>query len=136
MKLSYSTPRTMYTVTRAARISRASFPEEFSKAAAVPWKLACTLAGKFISLAVLLIASMAWPSEALSARLNETVTEGNWPWWLIESDSVPGSMWVKAARGTALLGVELVLVLAELDPVLLVGASELVGGVRIPEDGV
>src|ERR1700734_1074199 len=137
MKLSYSTPRTMYTVTRAARISRASLPEEFSKAAAVPWKLACTLAGKFISLEVLLIASMAWPSEALSARLNETVTEGNWPWGLIESDSVPGSIRVKAPKGTPLLGMELVLVLAELDPVLLVVvASAFAGGVRIPEDGV
>src|ERR1700677_4628587 len=121
----------MYTVTRAARISRASLDWELSKAAAVPWKLACTLAGKFMFLAVLLMASMASPSEALPARLKETVTEGNWPWWLIDSDSVPGSMWVKALKGTALLGVELVVVLAELDPVVLVvGASAFVGGVR------
>src|ERR1700722_18733237 len=127
----------MYTETRAARISSASLSWEFSKAAAVPWKLACTLAGKFMPLAVLLMASMACPREALPARLKETVTEGNWPWWLIDSDSVPGSMRVKAPNGTALLGMELVLVLAELDPVLLVGgASAFAGGVRIPEDGV
>src|ERR1700677_117705 len=127
----------MYTVTRGARISRASLSWEFSKAAAVPWKLDCTLAGKFMFLAVLLMASMAWPSEALSDRLKETVTEGNWPWWLIESGSVPGSMWVKAPRGTALLGVELVLVLAELEPVLLVlGARAPLGGVRMPDEGV
>jgi len=31
---------------------------------------------------------MAWPSEALSDRLNETVTEGNWPWWLTVSGSI------------------------------------------------
>src|ERR1700685_4811982 len=127
----------MYTVTRAARISRASLDREFSKAAAVPWKLACTLAGKFMFFAVLLMASMASPREALSARLKETVTEGNWPWWLIDSDSVPGSMWVKAPRGTALLGVELVLVLAELDPVVLVVVARApAGGVSMPEEGV
>src|ERR1700691_6264889 len=81
---------------------------------------------------------MAWPSEALSDRLKETVTEGNWPWWLIDSDSVPGSMWVKALRGTALLGVELVLMLAELDRVVLVGVgvSAFVGGVSVPDEGV
>src|ERR1700678_697604 len=80
---------------------------------------------------------MAWPSEALSDRLKETVTAGNWPWWLIDSDSVPGSIWVKAPRGTALLGVELVLVLAELDPVVLVVVDRTpVGGVRMPEEGV
>src|SRR3984957_19345968 len=137
MKLSNSTPSTMYTVTRAAGISSASLDSEFSKAAAVPWKPACTLAGKFIFFAVLLIASMASPREAFPARLKETVTEGNWPWWLIDSDSVPGSMWVKAPRGTALLGVELVLVLAELEPVLLVVVARTpVGGVNMPEDGV
>src|ERR1700684_3366778 len=137
MKLSYSTPRTMYTVTRAARISSASLDREFSKAAAVPWKPACTLAGKFMFFAVLLMASIASPSEAFPARLKETVTDGNWPWWLIDSASVPGSIWVKSPRGTALLGVELVLVLAELDPVVLVvAASAFVGGVRMPEDGV
>src|SRR6204780_1709532 len=112
MKLSYSTPRTMYTVTRAARISRASFDCEFSKAAAVPWKPTCTLAGKFMFFAALLMASMASPSEALPARLKDAVTEGNCPWWLIDSDSVPGGMVVKAPRGTALLGVGVVLVLA------------------------
>src|ERR1700761_1916607 len=121
----------MYTVTRAARISRASFDSEFSKAAAVPWKLAWMLGGKFKSLAVLLIAVMASPRAALPARLNEIVTEGNCPWWLMESSSVPWVTWVKAASGTALLGAELVLVLAELEPVVLVAlvARGLVGGV-------
>src|SRR5271154_3129436 len=103
----------MYTVTRAARINSASLEREFSNAAAVPWKPLCTLAGKFISLAVLLIASMASPSAALEARLNETVTEGNCPWWLMDRASVPGCIWAKAVKGTALLRVELVVVLAE-----------------------
>ena len=46
MKLSYSTPSTMYTVTSAARISRGSLVSEFLKAAAVPWKSDCKLVGK------------------------------------------------------------------------------------------
>ena len=45
-------------------------------------------------------------------------------------------MWVKAPRGTALLGVELVLVLAELEPVVVVGVRAPDGGVRMPEEGV
>jgi hypothetical protein len=45
-------------------------------------------------------------------------------------------MWTKAVRGTALLKVELVLVLAELDPVVVVEAKAFAGGVSTPEDGV
>jgi hypothetical protein len=46
-------------------------------------------------------------------------------------------MCVKALKGTALLGVELVLVLEELDPVVLVlAAKAFLGGVSTPEDGV
>src|SRR5271154_1534453 len=108
----------MYTVTRAARISSASLEREFSKAAAVPWKPDWTLGGKSRFFTSLLMVSMAPPSAALPARVKEMVTEGNWPWWLMDSASVPRVMWVNAPKGTALLGVELVLVLAELDPVL------------------
>ncbi len=91
-----------------------------------------------MSLAVLLMSSMASPSEALGARLKETVTEGNWPWWLIDSDSVPGSMWANAVKGTALLKVELVVVLAELElpAALAPRAMAFCGGVSTPEDGV
>src|ERR1700749_261404 len=91
-----------------------------------------------MSLAALLMSSSAWPSEALGARLNETVTEGNWPWWLIDSDSVPISIFENALRGTALLKLELVLVLAELDPLGAVDPSAIpfCGGVSTPEDGV
>jgi len=46
-------------------------------------------------------------------------------------------MVVKAPRGTALLGVVVVLVLAELEPVaLVVDARAPAGGVRMPEDWV
>ena len=29
--------------------------------------------------------STAWPSAVPGARLKETVTAGNWPWWLMVS---------------------------------------------------
>src|SRR5580704_8177030 len=50
---------------------------------------------------------MASPSEAFSARLNETVIAGNCPWWLIESGSVVFSKWQNALNGTSLLMAEL-----------------------------
>ena len=49
---------------------------------------------------------MAVPSEAFGARLNDTVTEGNCPWWLIESASVVSLIWVKALSGMALAPTE------------------------------
>ena len=66
-------------MTRAARISSASFESEFLKDAAVPWKSACRLAGMCMSCCTLSIAVMALPKAAFGARLNETVTEGNCP---------------------------------------------------------
>src|ERR1700677_1543293 len=56
----------------------------------------------------------------------------------MESSSVPWVTWVNAASGTALLGVELVLVLAELEPVVFVGGGARIfaGGVSLPEEGV
>src|SRR5271156_6765300 len=53
----------------------------------------------------------------------------------MESSSVPRVTWVNAASGTALLVVELVLVLAELEPAVVV-ARIFAGGVSTPEDGV
>ena len=56
------------------------------------------------------MAVIAPPSAALGARLNDTVTAGNCPWWLIESGSSVLSICVNALRGTALDGVEPVVV--------------------------
>ena len=44
--------------------------------------------------------STASPSETPGARLKESVTTGNWPWWLTASGAVPVSMRVKALSGT------------------------------------
>src|SRR5579859_3961582 len=48
----------------------------------------------------LLMASMACPSEALGARLNERVTTGNCPWWFTVMGALISSKCVKAASGT------------------------------------
>ena len=46
------------------------------------------------------MARTAWPSEAPGARLKESVTAGNWPWWLMASGAVLGAKRVKALSGT------------------------------------
>jgi len=77
MKLSYSTPSTMYTVTIAAMIRNSSLARVAWKASAVPWKAVMTLAGMPISASALRMALTASPSAAPAARLNDTVVEGN-----------------------------------------------------------
>src|ERR1700688_3541008 len=76
-------PSTMYTVTMAARIRIDSLASDDSNAWAVPWKVGSMLAGMPKSCVIFLIRSTAAPSEAPGARLKETVTTGNWLWWLI-----------------------------------------------------
>ncbi len=46
------------------------------------------------------MASMAWPSDTPGARLNDSVTHGNCPWWLTDSGSVPGVARAMARSGT------------------------------------
>src|SRR5579871_6313849 len=89
---------------------------------------------------------MALPSDALGARLNETVTAGNCPWWLIESASVVDTACVNALSGMAVEPADEVEVfgvvpavtpaLAE-DPELDAGATMTRGGtVSTPELGL
>ena len=92
----------MYTVTRAARISRASLEREFLKDAAVPSNSLCTVAGMCRSVTALSMAVIAEPSASRGARLNEMVTAGTWPWRLMESGAVVCSKCVNALSGTAL----------------------------------
>src|SRR5580658_5331097 len=72
----------MYTVTSAARISTGSFANDAVNAWAVPWNAPWMLAGMPISSLTIFTALTASPSEAFGARLKESVTTGNWPWWL------------------------------------------------------
>ena len=110
----------MYTVTRAARISRASLDSEFSKAAAVPWKPACTLAGKFKFLASLVDGGDGLAQRGIGGQVERNRDRRKLTLVVDRERFRARFTWVKALSGTALLGVELVLVLAELDPVVLV----------------
>ena len=70
--------------------------------------------------------------------MNETVTEGNCPWWLMDRASLVRSIRVNAPKGTALLIAAVVDVLGVV-PVgdeLLLCESAPKGGPRTPEEGV
>ena len=118
-------------MTKAARINRGSFDSEFLKAAAVPWKSDCKLAGKCIWLATLSMSEIAFPRAEREARLKETVTDGYCPWRLIVRASVVVCRWVNAFRGTAFAITEVVAVFE-----VVVVESALDGGVREAADGV
>src|SRR5262249_57113451 len=90
----------MYTVMRAARMSSGSLASAAWKAWAVPWKVARIDGGMAISRSAARIASTAWPREARGARLNEKVTAGNWPWWLMASGASVGVKWAQGLRRT------------------------------------
>ena len=53
------------------------------KACAVPWNEPLSVAGAQIAFDALTL-STAWPSDTPGARLKDSVTAGNWPWWLTE----------------------------------------------------
>src|ERR1700744_2819079 len=78
MKLSYSTPSTIYIVTIAARIRNSSFDNDAWNARAAPWKRVWNDGGSPISFSAWSIAFTAAPSDEPGARLNETVVAGNW----------------------------------------------------------
>ena len=46
------------------------------------------------------IALVALPSDSPGARLNEIVTTGNCPWWLMASRAGIVSKWLKVESGT------------------------------------
>src|SRR5690348_18020633 len=51
----------------------------------ISWKEPSSVIGVFSSACMSLIRSTASPSATPGARLNESVTAGNWPWWLTVS---------------------------------------------------
>ena len=75
----------------AARISSGSLASEAWNAAAVPWNAVWMLAGMPICFCACSIALTASPSEDAGRELKESVTAGNWPWWLTISGVVPAS---------------------------------------------
>ena len=58
------------------------------------------LAGMPISSFTLFTAFTASPSEASGARLKESVTTGNWPWWFTVIGTEVISTWLNALSGT------------------------------------
>src|ERR1700679_1117393 len=59
------------------------------------------LSGIPISCWAFSIALVASPRDAFGARVNDSVTTGNCPWWLTDSGAVLDSKCVKALSGTA-----------------------------------
>ncbi len=87
----------MYTVMMAARISQPSLACEASNARAVPWNRTWMLGGIPISAtAAVDRAAPLRPANSRPPRLKETVTAGNWPWWLIASGPVARSRSVQS----------------------------------------
>ena len=77
MKLSYSTPSTMYIVTIAASTSSSSFDSDASSAEAAPWNAVTKLSGRPMSVSAWRIAATAAPSDAPGVVSNEIVVAGN-----------------------------------------------------------
>src|SRR6266851_1270417 len=70
------------------------------KACAVPWKEPSSVIGVLSSACICWIFCTASPSATPGARLNDTVTAGNWPWWLTVSGAV-----LLVKRATVLIGI-------------------------------
>ncbi|MCY1305355.1 hypothetical protein D9M70_551530 [compost metagenome] len=87
-------------VTTAARISSRVLASEARNASAAPWKRLCTPSGMPISCWVRSITATASPSDTPSARLNDRLTAGNWPMWLITSSALRSSTWARLDSGT------------------------------------
>src|SRR5512146_3026398 len=100
MKLSYSTPSTMYMTSTAASSSSSSLLRLLRKASAAPWNVVWMLVGRHSWLSVASIALTAAPSDTPSARLNETVVAGNCAMWLMSSGRVSTVTLASADRGT------------------------------------
>ena len=71
--------------TSAARIRIGVLDSDAWKAWALPWKLVASESGLPSCFSTCWMAATAWPIATPGSRLNEIVTDGNWPWWLTTS---------------------------------------------------
>ncbi len=72
-------------VTTAARISSKVLDSDAWKASAAPWNWVCTPTGMPISCFTWSMISTPLPRAMPGARLNDIITAGNWPIWVIAS---------------------------------------------------
>ncbi|MNQ69141.1 hypothetical protein D3C85_837220 [compost metagenome] len=87
-------------VITAARISHSVLVREFWNASAAPWKRVSTLAGMPISASAAVMASTALDSDAPGARLNDTVTIGNWSRRFTARTVLPSEICATDDKGT------------------------------------
>src|SRR5207245_10037551 len=83
-----------------ARVRSGAFARDARNARAAPWNPVWMLTGSPISRCTRSMAVTAAPSETPGARLNDTVTAGNWPWWLIASAVARSSIAAMVESGT------------------------------------
>ncbi len=65
----------------------------------MPAKLPWMVAGRPISAVALLISLTASPREKPVVRLNESVMQGNWLWWVIDSGVADSLYWAMDESG-------------------------------------
>src|SRR5690606_20213082 len=100
-KLSYSTPRRMYTVASAARMSQGWVASDSWNACAVPRNTPLMDAGGSSSATACETSRTASPNATPEAVLNETVAEGTIPSWaMLNGPTAGGSMRATALSGT------------------------------------
>ena len=87
-------------MTSAARMSNGWLASAAWKACAVPVNFPLMVVGKSIVRSAASIALTASPSATFGARLKNTVTEGNRPWWFTWMGPVPIWNFVTAVSGT------------------------------------
>ncbi|MOA02154.1 hypothetical protein D3C78_1215930 [compost metagenome] len=90
----------MYMVTMAARISHRVLDSEARNASAAPWKRLWMPSGRPIAAWTCSMRATASPSATPGARLNDTVTAGNWPMRLTCSAVARSSTRTRLASGT------------------------------------
>ncbi|MNQ97805.1 hypothetical protein D3C85_1134700 [compost metagenome] len=87
-------------MTTAASISHKVLDSEFWNASAAPWKRVSTAVGMPISASAAVMFSTASDSDAPGARLNDTVTMGNWSSRFTASTVLPSVMCATEDSGT------------------------------------
>src|SRR5207302_11000219 len=91
------------TATSAAAIRIGSEDRDCWKACAVPWNEPVKVTGAPSLSRARCTSCVAWPSETPGARLNVSVADGNWLWWLIDRALVAvGSALTNNDSGTVL----------------------------------